>query len=56
VLMGLPIAIFLCVWKMNPDYVMILFTDEMGRKMVAVALGLQVLGAWSIKKIVQIKI
>ena len=44
VLMGLPIAIFLCVWKMNPDYVMILFTDEMGRKMVAVALGLQVLG------------
>ncbi len=56
VLMGLPIAIFLCVWKMNPDYVMILFTDEMGRKMVAVALALQVVGAWSIKKIVQIKI
>lgn len=56
VLMALPIAIFLCVWKMNPDYVMILFTDEMGRKMVAVALGLQILGAWSIKKIVQIKI
>lgn len=56
VLMALPIAIFLCVWKMNPDYVMILFTDEMGRKMVAVALALQVLGAWSIKKIVQIKI
>ena len=56
VLMGLPIAIFLCVWKMNPDYVMVLFTDELGRKMVGVALGLQVLGAWSIKKIVQIKI
>lgn len=56
VLMVLPIAIFLCVWKMNPDYVMILFTDEMGRKMVAVALFLQILGAWSIKKIVQIKI
>ena len=56
VLMALPIAIFLCVWKMNPDYVMILFTDEMGRKMVAVAIALQILGAWSIKKIVQIKI
>lgn len=56
VLMGLPIAIFLCVWKMNPDYVMILFTDELGRKMVAVAIGLQILGAWSIKKIVQIKV
>ena len=56
VLMGLPVAIFLCVWKMNPDYVMILFTDEMGRKMVGVAIGLQMLGAWSIKKIVQIKV
>lgn len=56
VLMGLPVAIFLCVWKMNPDYVMILFTDEMGRKMVGVAIGLQILGAWSIKKIVQIKV
>ena len=56
VLMGLPIAIFLCVWKMNPDYVMILFTDELGRKMVAVAIGLQMLGAYSIKKIVQIKV
>ncbi len=56
VLMGLPVAIFLCVWKMNPDYVMILFTDEMGRKMVGVAIGLQMLGAYSIKKIVQIKV
>lgn len=56
VLMALPIAIFLCVWKMNPDYVMILFTDELGRKMVAVAIALQIVGAWSIKKIVQIKI
>ena len=25
---------------MNSDYVMILFTDELGRKMVAVAIGL----------------
>ena len=56
VLMVLPIAIFLCVWKMNPDYVMVLFTDELGRKMVGVAIFLQILGAWSIKKIVQIKV
>ena len=56
VLMGLPIAIFLCVWKMNPDYVMILFTDPIGRKMVAGAIALQMLGAYSIKKIVQIKV
>lgn len=56
VLMVLPVAIFLCVWKMNPEYVMVLFTDELGRKMVAAAIGLQILGAYSIKKIVQIKV
>ncbi len=56
VLMILPIALFLCVWKMNPDYVMLLFTDELGRKMVGGAIVLQILGAWSIKKIIQIKV
>ncbi len=56
VLMALPPAIFLTVWKMNPDYVMLLFTDELGRKMVGVAIFLQILGAWAIKKIVQIKV
>jgi len=56
VLMALPIALFFAVWKMNPDYVMMLFTDELGRKMVAVAVVLQLLGAYTIKKIITIKI
>ncbi len=56
VLMLLPVAIFLAVWRVNPDYVMILFTNPMGRKMVGVAIALQILGAWSIKKIIQIKV
>lgn len=56
VLMGLPIALFFAVYYLNPDYVMLLFTEELGRKMIAGAAVLQVLGAVAIKKIVAIKI
>jgi tight adherence protein B len=56
VLMVLPIALFFAVWHLNPDYVMLLFTDELGRKMVAGAIVLQVLGAITIKKIIEIKV
>ncbi|MND09030.1 hypothetical protein D3C83_320630 [compost metagenome] len=54
--MGLPIALFFAVWHLNAEYVMLLFTDELGRKMVAVAAFLQILGAITIKKIVAIKV
>jgi len=56
VLMALPIALFFAVWYLNEEYVMLLFTDELGRKMVAVAVVLQILGAVAIKKIVAIKV
>lgn len=56
VLMALPIALFFAVYYLNPDYVMLLFTEELGRKMIAAAAVLQVLGAVCIKKIVNIKI
>lgn len=56
VLMALPIALFFAVYYLNPDYVMLLFTDELGQKMIAVAAFLQVLGAIAIKKIVAIKV
>lgn len=56
VLMGLPIALFFAVYYLNPSYVMLLFTEELGRKMIAVAAVLQVLGAVAIKKIIAIKI
>jgi tight adherence protein B len=56
VLMCLPIALFVAVWRLNPDYVMLLFTDELGRKMIAVAIVLQILGAVTIQKIIQIKV
>jgi tight adherence protein B len=35
---------------------MLLFTEDIGRKMIAVAVVLQILGAITIKKIVNIKI
>ena len=56
VLMGLPIALFFAVYHLNPSYVMLLFTDPLGRKMIAGAAFLQVLGAVTIKKIVNIKV
>lgn len=56
VLMALPIVLFFAVWHLNPDYVMLLFTDDLGRKMVAGAVVLQILGAIAIKKIIAIKV
>lgn len=56
VLMALPILLFFAVWKLNPEYVMLLFTDELGRKMIAVAIVLQILGAVTIQKIIAIKV
>lgn len=56
VLMALPILLFFAVWRMNPEYVMLLFTDELGRKMVGVAIVLQILGAVAINKIIAIKV
>lgn len=55
-LQGLPIALFLVVYYMNPDYVMMLFTEELGKQMLLYAVILQIIGAFVIKKIVDIKI
>jgi len=56
ILMALPFLLFLVVYYLNPKYVMLLFEDEMGRKMLAIALFMQVLGALCIRKIVNIKV
>ena len=56
VLLALPPVLFLAVWRLNPDYVMPLFTDPMGRKMLAGGLIMQLLGAIVIRKIVNIKV
>jgi tight adherence protein B len=56
VLLALPVALFLAVYKMNPDYVMPLFTDPMGRQMLVGGIIMQLLGALVIRKIINIKV
>lgn len=56
VLLALPPALFVAMWRLNPDYCMQLFTDPMGHQMLAVAVILQVVGALVIRKIVNIKV
>ncbi len=56
VLLALPPVLFLAVYRLSPDYVMPLFTDPMGRKMLAVGIVLQLIGAVVIKKIINIKV
>ncbi len=56
VLLALPPALFAAVYYLNPDYVMPLFTDPMGRKMLAGGVVMQLLGALVIRKIINIKV
>ena len=56
VLLGLPVVLLVAVYKLNPDYVSVLFKDPLGRQMLGVAAFLQVLGALMIRKIVNIKV
>jgi tight adherence protein B len=56
VLLALPPALFVVMLRMNYDYVMLLFQDPMGKKMLMFAIVLQLIGAIVIKKIVNIKV
>jgi tight adherence protein B len=56
VLLALPPALFLAVYHLNPEYVTPLFTDPMGRQMLAGGIVMQLLGAIVIKKIINIKV
>ena len=56
VLLGLPPVLFLIMLKLNYDYIMQLFTDELGRYMLCGALVTQIVGAIVIKKIITIRV
>jgi tight adherence protein B len=56
VLLAMPPALFAAVYKLNPAYVMLLFTDPLGKKMLIGTAVLQLMGAWMIRKIVNIKV
>ena len=56
VLLAMPPVLFLVMLKLNYEYVMMLFTDEIGRYMLCAALITQLAGAIAIKKIITIKV
>ena len=56
VLLGLPPVLFGVMLRLNYDYVMKLFEDPLGQKMLLVAIVLQFIGAFAIKKIIDIKV
>ncbi len=56
VLLALPPVLFAVVYRMNPDYLMLLFTDELGKKMLVAGIVSQLLGALLIRKIVNIRV
>jgi tight adherence protein B len=56
VLLALPPALFVVVYRMNPDYLMLLFTDPLGKKMLVAGIVTQLFGALMIRKIVNIRV
>ena len=56
VLLALPPVLFLVMLYLNKDYIMLLFTEPLGRKMLVFALITQIIGAIAIKKIITIKV
>jgi tight adherence protein B len=56
VLLALPPLLFVAVYRMNPDYLMLLFTDELGKKMLIGGVLMQLFGALVIRKIVNIRV
>jgi tight adherence protein B len=56
VLLALPPTLFLVMLYINYDYAMVLFRDDQGKKLMAGALVLQLVGALVIRKIITIKV
>jgi tight adherence protein B len=56
VLFALPPFLFLVMYFLNRDYVLSLFKDDMGRWMLGIAIVMQLIGAFVIRKIVDIKV
>ena len=56
VLLAMPPALYVTMLFLNYDYAILLFTDDLGRKMLAGTLLLQLVGAAVIKKIITIKV
>lgn len=56
VLLALPPVLMAVMLKLNYDYAMVLFTDPLGKKYLAFAIVMQLIGAVVIKKIISIQV
>lgn len=56
VLMALPIVLFLGVYFLNREYIMLLFNEEIGRQMIYAAIASQIVGGYVIHRIVNIRV
>lgn len=56
ILMGLPVITFLALYVVNYNYIMLLFSDPLGKKMLGAAIVNMTIGAWVMKKMVSIKV
>ena len=56
VLLGLPPVLFLVMMKLNYEYCMTLFVHPTGQMMLGGAILMQLLGAYAIKHIIDIKV
>lgn len=56
VLIALPFVLFMVMLHMKPDYISKLWTTDLGVRMLVTAIGMQILGAIVIKKIIDIKV
>lgn len=56
ILFGLPLVVALALYKMNPEYLGLLFTDPMGQRMTSVGVVLMLMGAVMMKRMVNIRV
>src|SRR5258708_23758493 len=56
VLIALPFVLFLVMLHIKPDYIQVLWTEPLGIRMSVFGLVMQILGAITIKKIIDIKV
>ena len=56
VLLGLPPVLFLVMMKLNYEYCMTLFVHPTGQMMLGGAILMQLVGAYAIKHIIDIKV
>jgi tight adherence protein B len=55
-LCGLPIFVTFMITYLNPEYMSVLWKDQRGHMLIAIALGLQITGMLIVRKILRIKI